>query len=263
LDFCRKCGKEVQPSWKFCPNCNTAHPQSNSNSLVQTANVNLKDSVHVGDVNIIQNDTKEISAAITNASKCISCESVSSTQITCSMCKRMSHCNICITEISDLRKSKRLCVECEKIESQKINKIKREQMELGNKRKKWQREDDEQRLVVLKRGLLRPNKILLIGIILILIPIYMNIQMHNFCEEKFDAETETFENGGSTSGGYDYLNDEGPYGADCGLDRGGDVAHSHHNQFPFFIFPIIVILIGLIIQIMLWEDYKSLNNRYL
>jgi len=262
VTVCRECGIGVQPSWKFCPNCNSAQPQSNSDSLTQTANVNLKDGVHVGDVNIIQNNTKEISTAITNASKCISCGSVSNTQITCSRCKRMSHCNICITEISDLRKSKRLCVECEKIESQKINKIKREEIELQNKRNGWRREEDEKSLVAAKRGLRRPNKILLIGIILIFIPIYMNIQMHNFCEDKFDPENGTFETGSKSSSGNAWLNDEGPYGADCNYSPSGGVEYSHHLNFQYFCFPIIIIFIGLSILGIQWSEYKDLKNRH-
>jgi len=118
MPFCRDCGKEVQEEWTTCPFCS-----SSLEGLPQ--NLSLQDSVMTGDLvnkttinkttqNIteITNDAETISTAVRTASKCVCCGSTGITQITCSVCKEYSHCNICSPEIGELRREERLCKKC-------------------------------------------------------------------------------------------------------------------------------------------------------
>ena len=91
----------------------------------------------------------------------------------------------------------------------------------------------------------------------------MNIQMHNFCEDQFDSESGGFGDGGTTSGGRAWLNDEGPYGADCDYYPDKGVSHEHHLNEQFFCLPILIIFIGLVIWGNQWNEYKDLKNRVL
>ena len=68
MAFCRECGFEVNPSWKFCPNCNSAQPQSDAGSSIQNANVNIGDvGLLEGNITITQNNSEDIAAAMVTA----------------------------------------------------------------------------------------------------------------------------------------------------------------------------------------------------
>ena len=105
MPFCRECGKEVQDDWKTCPHCSCSLTESSQS-------ISIQDSAVGGDVVI--NDSKAISSAVQSASKCVSCGSKGVTQIACSKCKEMSHCNVCESELDVERKNERLCDICYK-----------------------------------------------------------------------------------------------------------------------------------------------------
>ena len=69
MPFCHECAFEVQASWKSCPNCNTAQPQTDSSSsnLSQSGDVSIQDNVIGGDVNITQNNAEDTATAMVQA----------------------------------------------------------------------------------------------------------------------------------------------------------------------------------------------------
>ena len=100
MPFCRECGKEVQDDWVTCPHCSCS-------LIISSQNVSLQDTVVMGNINSTTvNDSK---------TKCASCGSVGVTQIACSVCKKMSHCNICETEVHEERRTERICKSCHNI----------------------------------------------------------------------------------------------------------------------------------------------------
>ena len=95
-----------------------------------TATVNVQDGVIAGDV--IINDS---------SSSCVSCGSKGVTQIACSYCRKMSHCNICEPEIVEERSEKRLCLEC-------YDNLKNERKRIAeeDERKRIAEEDERKRI---------------------------------------------------------------------------------------------------------------------
>ena len=95
-----------------------------------TATVNVQDGVIAGDV--IINDS---------SSSCVSCGSKGVTQIACSNCRKMSHCNICEPEVEEERSEKRLCAEC-------YDDIKNERKRIAeeDERKRIAEEDERKRI---------------------------------------------------------------------------------------------------------------------
>jgi len=123
MPFCRDCGKEIQEEWTTCPFC--------SNSLENSSKtVSVKDSVIMGDVNSTVNDSKTISSAVRSASKCVSCNSTGVTQIACSSCKNMAHCNVCESEVSMLRRKERKCHTCAEKEILRLNALEKSEEQI-------------------------------------------------------------------------------------------------------------------------------------
>ena len=113
----------MKADWVTCPYCSVAIGPPASNTI------GLQESVVMGNVAI--NDASSISDAMQIASKCISCGSTGTTQITCSSCDQMAYCSICKDEtheerletyVTDYRRkhysrseklgNKRLCSKC-------------------------------------------------------------------------------------------------------------------------------------------------------
>jgi hypothetical protein len=61
--------------------------------------VEVRDSVVMGDIHTIINDTDSISSAVQSASKCGLCGSVGATQISCSSCNQLAYCSVCTEEV--------------------------------------------------------------------------------------------------------------------------------------------------------------------
>ncbi len=262
MPFCRECGNEVQDGWNNCPHCSCSLNHSSQN-------VSLNDSVIGGDVisntniqsSVNINDADTISAAIKSASECVSCGSVSETQITCSRCKKMSHCNICILEISSLRQTKRLCIDCEKIVFQELETERLQQLEWEKMRQIAERQNHEEKVEEAKRNSWKPPITFIIAIIFMSWIIWINIEMSNFCEDNFDPETSTFENG------RDFLPDEGPYGADCtytGPDEFGKegVSYRWHLNENVLCFGIPLLFLGFYHWWFRYRYYVDLKNKH-
>jgi len=93
MHSCNSCGKGIETEWNSCPFCSTP-----------IGGGTLESSTRVSDT---------IIDAIQNADQCASCGSRGVTQIACSGCGKMSHCNVCEREISSSRRTKRKCLACD------------------------------------------------------------------------------------------------------------------------------------------------------
>jgi hypothetical protein len=174
MPFCRECGKDVQDDWATCPHC--------SCSLnISSQNVSLQDTVVMGNINSTTvNDSK---------TKCAFCGSVGVTQIACSVCKKMSHCNICETEVHEERRTERICGLCHqeiivkrtaqaKEQEEKKNKENYQKAVHRNERNKLakinRREQELARLqnVIKDNGIFQPVGILIVTIFGIISVVY-------------------------------------------------------------------------------------------
>ena len=93
MHSCNSCGKGIETEWNSCPFCSTP-----------IGGGTLESSTRVSDTIIDE---------IQNADQCASCGSRGVTQIACSGCGKMSHCNVCEREISSSRRTKRKCLACD------------------------------------------------------------------------------------------------------------------------------------------------------
>lgn len=100
---CGGCGKPVQSDWSTCPFC------SCEISKVPEKIV-FSDNVVMGDFKV--NDLDDITKAVGQNSICKNCNSMGSVIIACSVCKELSHCDICKSDLPDLRVRRRLCLPC-------------------------------------------------------------------------------------------------------------------------------------------------------
>ena len=210
----------------------------------------MQDSVIAGDVvqstsiqsNVTVNDANSITEAIKSASECVACGSICDTHITCSVCKIMSHCNICINDISNIRKQMRLCPRCELVELEK-RKIDTDNM---NKMRYEQLTAEQEKKILQEKFYLKVSAVAIaIGIFWLLWSTIMVIWMQNFCEEKYDYENGEFEG----SGDYrrDSLLDEGPLGADCyygGWQSPGEVRFHWDGMGMHFAVPGWIVVMG-------------------
>jgi hypothetical protein len=164
MPFCRECGKDVQDDWATCPHC--------SCSLnISSQNVSLQDTVVMGNINSTTvNDSK---------TKCAFCGSVGVTQIACSVCKKMSHCNICETEVHEERRTERICGLCHQEIIVKRTAQAKEQEEKKNKENYKlaiinRREQELARLqnVIKDNGIFQPVGILIVTIFGIISVVY-------------------------------------------------------------------------------------------
>ena len=99
---CGGCGKPVQSDWSVCPFCSCEI--SNQPEIV------ISDNVFMGDIKV--NDLDDITKAVGQNSMCKNCNSMGSVIIACSVCKELSHCDICKSDLPDSRVSQRLCLRC-------------------------------------------------------------------------------------------------------------------------------------------------------
>ena len=176
----------------------------------------------------------------------------------------MSHCSICILEISSLRKTKRLCLDCEKIEFQELERKRLDNVQADKEIARINRLVEQRQLESQARRARRPPIILVFGIILFSFSIWANGEATDFCEEKFDSNTGTFEGGTYNPGSGASLDSENPFRADCRYKANGfgstPNGPQHGADIEFFQFHAISlsILFGGIIQ---WR--KRYSHRHI
>jgi hypothetical protein len=95
MSYCRECGKGVEDAWVTCPFCSKkiGPPAVNPTKV--------SDSVIIGDINTTVNDSSTISTALKQASKCMNCDSVSTTQTACSVCRNIAYCTVCYNDVKE------------------------------------------------------------------------------------------------------------------------------------------------------------------
>ena len=141
MPFCRDCGKEVQEDWKTCPHCSISLTESSQS-------ISIQDSAISGNVSI-NNPTSiysptTIHSTVQSELKCVSCGSKGATQIACSICRKMAHCEICVSEQNDERRNRRICKDCyDKSQEDKRKERNRKWEEDQRKREEKKKVDEE------------------------------------------------------------------------------------------------------------------------
>jgi hypothetical protein len=139
MPFCRECGLEVQPNWKFCPNCNCE----------QDGQVIVTDGVVAGDINYSKTVTN-IKNVTLNKAECVQCNSTGN--ITLKKCQTCE-INLC----SDCRIFRQTCLTCYNEGIQNVSKA----MESKEFQKYWRR--------------LQIKRFAIFGIVLISIIVYTRL----------------------------------------------------------------------------------------